>query len=67
MLIKVGASVGVKSPNNKELIPATIKKIQDCSLYTVGNINLSFYYFRIVVKKIFDYFSRKNKKILLLT
>jgi len=32
----VGATVNVKCSDKKELVPATIQKIQDCSQYTVG-------------------------------
>jgi len=32
----VGATVDVKCSDKKELVQATIQKIQDCSQYTVG-------------------------------
>jgi len=32
----VGATVDVKCSDKKELVRATIQKIQDCSQYTVG-------------------------------
>jgi len=34
--IKVGATVDIKCSDKKELVRATIQKIQDCSQYTVG-------------------------------
>jgi len=32
----VGATVDIKCSDKKELVRATIQKIQDCSQYTVG-------------------------------
>lgn len=40
--LRVGQVVQVKHPEKKEFVEATIMKIQDCSQYTVGNINLRF-------------------------
>lgn len=42
MLIKVGAIVDVKSLDKKTTIKATILKIQDCSQYTVGMLEILF-------------------------
>lgn len=36
LLIKVGATVEVKSSDKKEFVEATIQKIQDYTQYTVG-------------------------------
>jgi len=42
VVIKVGAIVEVKCSDKKELIKATIQKIQDCSQYTVGMLVILF-------------------------
>lgn len=38
--LRVGQLVQVKHPEKKELVDATITKIQDCSQYTVGKCGL---------------------------
>lgn len=38
--LRVGQVVQVKHPDRKELVEATITKIQDCSQYTVGELRL---------------------------
>lgn len=36
--LRVGQVVQAKHPDRKELVEATITKIQDCSQYTVGKL-----------------------------
>ena len=36
--LQVGQLVQAKHPDRKELVEATITKIQDCSQYTVGKL-----------------------------
>lgn len=38
--LRVGQVVQAKHPDRKELVEATITKIQDCSQYTVGELKL---------------------------
>lgn len=40
--LRVGQVVQAKHPDKKELIEATISKIQDCSQYTVGECLLKY-------------------------
>ena len=38
--MKVGAQVEAKHPDKAQFLEAVINKIQDCSMYTVGELNL---------------------------
>lgn len=42
--LRVGQVVQAKHPDKKELVEATIAKIQDCSQYTVGKLFFSSLY-----------------------
>lgn len=58
--LRIGQVVQAKHPDRKELVEATISKIQDCSQYTVGKRNCIFilaYFFYHTCKhfKVFIY------------
>lgn len=53
-LIKVGAIVDIKCSDKKELVRATIQKLQDCSQYTVGMFFLIIIFFYIFTYVIFS-------------
>lgn len=48
--LRVGQVVQAKHPDRKELVEATITKIQDCSQYTVGELKL----FKEIITTVFS-------------